>query len=174
MMMLLLGDDNAALKSKAEYTIICNAVTGADQAACQAEINNLYDAAGALIIDCATITDATAKAACETNQKTIAKKLAGFGTSGGLLGGDNKDLLLLMMLGGGMGAGTGLGSGMGSGMDSLLPLLLLGDGNLLGSGGKLDIKTLLLMQMMNGGQLFNSQAPMMGSMNPLMMFLLLK
>ena len=56
------------------------------QAACQAEINNLYDAAGALIIDCATITDATAKAACETNQKTIAKKLAGFGTSGGLLG----------------------------------------------------------------------------------------
>ena len=31
MMMLLLGDDNAALKSKAEYTILCNAVTGADQ-----------------------------------------------------------------------------------------------------------------------------------------------
>ena len=61
----------------------------------------------------------------------------------------------MMMLGGGMGSGTGLG--IGSGMDSLLPLLLLGDGNLLGSGGKLDLKTLLLMQMMNGGQLFNSQ-----------------
>ena len=57
------------------------------QAACLAEIDNLYDAAGALIIDCSTIADSTAQAACKNNQDTIAKKLAGYKvSSGGLLG----------------------------------------------------------------------------------------
>ena len=31
MMMMLLGDDNSAIKSKADYTILCNTVTDATQ-----------------------------------------------------------------------------------------------------------------------------------------------
>ena len=62
----------------------------------------------------------------------------------------------MMMLGGGM--GQAMGSGFGDGLDGILPLLLLTDNNLFGSSsGKLDMKTLLLLQMMNGGQLFNAQ-----------------
>lgn len=62
----------------------------------------------------------------------------------------------MMMLGGGM--GQAMGSGFGDGLDGILPLLLLTDNNLLGSSsGKLDMKTLLLFQMINGGQLFNAQ-----------------
>ena len=57
------------------------------QAACLAEIDNLYDAAGALIIDCTTIVDSTAQAACKNNQDTIAKKLAGYKVSSGGLSG---------------------------------------------------------------------------------------
>merc|ERR1712233_11143 len=172
MLFFLLGDDSA-LKTRAEYITYCASAPAANQAACTAAIDTLYDASGSLILDCTTIADATAAEQCKAAEKLNIGTIMGFGgSSGGLLGGlgggNNSDLLLLMMMG-------GMNGGMGGGMGGLLPLLLLSDGGLnLGSSSSsssgLDIKTLLLLQMMGGGQMGGQ----MGTMDPMMMYLLLK
>merc|ERR1712134_162049 len=127
--LLLLGGDE--VKTPADLTALCATVTDvAKNAACTTAATAYATSHAACM---ATPTDAC-KAALKVEYATAA-------TAAGASTGSNSDLLLLMAMGG-MGGAGGAGD-----MNSMLPLLLLGDGLGSGSGSSSDLLLpLMLMQ----------------------------
>lgn len=158
--LLLLGGDDS-IKSDAEIDAICTktGISVAQAADCTTKAT-AYKVASALCT--AAPTDAC-KSQLNIDEAAIR---ASVGDSS-----SNNDLLMMMMLGGMGGAG---GAG---GMNSMLPLLLLGDG--LGSSGSSNdmLLPLMLMGGMGGGAVdpvTGQPAAGMAGMDPLMMMLLLE
>merc|ERR1739848_664313 len=127
--LLLLGDDSYVAKSDAELTAICNSIVDlADNAAC----NQLKTDYLTAVTACNSAADDAAKATCLAATKATELQIL---AKAGQTPSNSNDLLMLMMMGGGMGGGAG-------GMQSMLPLLLLGDGGL---GGMDPLMMMLLL-----------------------------
>ncbi|CAG5098155.1 Oidioi.mRNA.OKI2018_I69.XSR.g15415.t1.cds [Oikopleura dioica] len=157
--LLLLGDDEI---TSAKMDEICtNAETTKKQTDCAAA----KTAADNAYTTCAGATGATADdiKACEKTRQTAYKAAkSDFGKKNKLT-----DLLLLTSLAGPGGMGAG-------GMNSLLPLLLLGDGLGSSSSSSDDLLPLLLLSGgLGGGAVDPITGQQAGGLDPLMMMLLL-
>jgi hypothetical protein len=158
--LLLLGDSSSAL-SDADATAICDGVDASLTVPCAAAVGD-YTTASALCVSGAADYDT-----CVSGLSALEDAIY---TAGGKTKSSSTSDLMVMMMMGGMGGAGGAG-----GMNSMLPLLLLGDGLGSGSGGMSDM--LLPLMMMQQPQIDpatgQATAGGMGGMDPLMMMLLL-